>query len=238
MSSYFVRRQSKVLGPVSGQDIVDLAKAGKVHPTDEIATDKQGPWKPATSIGSLRAVFEASGLGPLPPPGKGSTSIVRTFTVKKNWRGKYVVSYKCPHCSSSLKSSERDLQGEEKCPDCRDSFRISEDAVTQIEDLRRQELEEKERLQKKMKAALQPPGLVLVCWKCQAKTLIANQCHSCGFEGSMMSAVWQLTAAKEGGKGWFCCRCETGWTSFECAECGQSNQAVNVRLTVWHDSDD
>lgn len=67
MASYFVKRQSKVLGPVGGQNILDLAKSGKIHPTDEIATDKNGPWKPVTSIGPLQAVFgePADALQPL-----------------------------------------------------------------------------------------------------------------------------------------------------------------------------
>ena len=66
MANYFVRRQSKVFGPVSGEDVLDLAKSGKVHPTDEIATDKNGPWRPATSIGPLQAAFGESSVNPQP----------------------------------------------------------------------------------------------------------------------------------------------------------------------------
>ena len=66
MASYFVKRQSKVFGPVSGENILNLAKSGKVHPTDEIATDKNGPWRPATSIGPLQAAFGESSVNPQP----------------------------------------------------------------------------------------------------------------------------------------------------------------------------
>ena len=62
MANYFVRRQSKVFGPVIGQQIVALAKSGKIHPTDEIATDKNGPWQPATSFGPLQAAFKESSV--------------------------------------------------------------------------------------------------------------------------------------------------------------------------------
>ena len=66
MASYFVKRQSKVFGPVTGQNIVDLAKSGKIQPTDEIATDKNGPWQPATSIRPLQAAFGESSVNPQP----------------------------------------------------------------------------------------------------------------------------------------------------------------------------
>jgi len=66
MADYFVRRQSKVFGPLTGQRIVDFAKAGKVRPTDEISADKTGPWKPATSLGPLQAVFKEIGAVPQP----------------------------------------------------------------------------------------------------------------------------------------------------------------------------
>jgi hypothetical protein len=66
MANYFVRRQSKVFGPLTGEDVLNLAKSGKVHPTDEIANDRNGPWKPATSIGALQSVFGQSGPDPQP----------------------------------------------------------------------------------------------------------------------------------------------------------------------------
>ena len=66
MANYFVRRQSKVFGPVLGQQIVDLAKSGKIGPADEIANDRNGPWRPATSIGALQSVFGQTGPDPQP----------------------------------------------------------------------------------------------------------------------------------------------------------------------------
>jgi len=67
MAHYFVRRGEKVFGPVTGEQVVGLAKSGKVRSTDEIATDKNGPWRPTTALATLRAVFGPSSVDPLGP---------------------------------------------------------------------------------------------------------------------------------------------------------------------------
>ncbi len=67
MNHYFVRRGDKVFGPVTGEQVVGLAKSGKVRATDEIAADKNGPWRPTTALATLRAVFGPSSVDPLGP---------------------------------------------------------------------------------------------------------------------------------------------------------------------------
>ena len=67
MAQYFVRRGEKVFGPVPGEQVVGLAKSGKVRATDEIATDSKGPWQPTTAMAPLRAVFQQTSAGPLGP---------------------------------------------------------------------------------------------------------------------------------------------------------------------------
>ena len=67
MADYFVRRGEKVLGPMTGEQVVGLAKSGKVRATDEIATDKNGPWQPTTALAPLKAAFGRTNVGPLGP---------------------------------------------------------------------------------------------------------------------------------------------------------------------------
>jgi len=67
MAHYFVRRGEKVFGPVTGEQVVGLAKSGKVRATDEIATDKNGPWQPITALAPLKAVLGQTKVGPLGP---------------------------------------------------------------------------------------------------------------------------------------------------------------------------
>jgi len=67
MAHYFVRRGEKVFGPVPGEQVVGLAKSGKVRATDEIATDKNGPWQPTTAMAPLKAAFGQTNVGPLGP---------------------------------------------------------------------------------------------------------------------------------------------------------------------------
>jgi len=67
MADYFVRRGEKVLGPMTGEQVVGLAKSGKVLATDEIATDKNGPWQPTTALAPLKAALGRTNVGPLGP---------------------------------------------------------------------------------------------------------------------------------------------------------------------------
>ena len=43
MAQYFVRRGEKIFGPVTGEQVIGLARSQKIQPTDQIATDKNGP---------------------------------------------------------------------------------------------------------------------------------------------------------------------------------------------------
>lgn len=48
MANWYVRRGEKVVGPVDGERLKDLAKEGKVLPTDLLAADVSGPWTQAS----------------------------------------------------------------------------------------------------------------------------------------------------------------------------------------------
>ena len=58
MASYFLKRQSQVHGPLVGDNLLELARSGKVHPTDQISASKEGPWQSAGSVSALKAIFE------------------------------------------------------------------------------------------------------------------------------------------------------------------------------------
>jgi len=76
---------------------------------------------------------------------KANVPVVRTFEIKKTLFGSYRASYKCPHCSLELKSNETDLRDNDSCPKCAQAFRVSSDAVTEIEADREQVRAEKEK---------------------------------------------------------------------------------------------
>ena len=67
MAQYFVRRGEKIFGPVAGEQVIGLARAQKIQPTDQIATDKNGPWQAATALPPLKTVFQQASAGPLGP---------------------------------------------------------------------------------------------------------------------------------------------------------------------------
>lgn len=63
--TYFLKRQSKVHGPVTGDKLFELARSGKVHPTDEISPSKDGPWQSAGSVTALKAIFAKTAQRPV-----------------------------------------------------------------------------------------------------------------------------------------------------------------------------
>ena len=65
MASYFLKRQSQVHGPLVGDNLLELARSGKVHPTDQISASKEGPWQSAGSVSALKAIFENAVQPPL-----------------------------------------------------------------------------------------------------------------------------------------------------------------------------
>ena len=67
MAQYFVRRGEKIFGPVTGEQVIGLARSQKIQPTDQIATDKNGPWQAATALPPLKTVFQQASAGPLGP---------------------------------------------------------------------------------------------------------------------------------------------------------------------------
>ena len=58
MTGYFLKRESKIHGPLDGGKLVTLARAGKVNPTDEISASQEGPWQRADGVSALKAVFD------------------------------------------------------------------------------------------------------------------------------------------------------------------------------------
>ena len=58
MAGYFLKRDSKIHGPLDGGKLVELARAGKLKPSDELASGQEGPWQPAASVSALKAVFD------------------------------------------------------------------------------------------------------------------------------------------------------------------------------------
>lgn len=58
MADYYIRRGSKLIGPVSPAKLRDAAAAGKVQPEDEVRKGESGRWRAAESIKGLLAVPE------------------------------------------------------------------------------------------------------------------------------------------------------------------------------------
>ncbi len=79
MANYFVQRESKILGPLAAGKVLSHIKAGKILPTDTIATDKNGPWKPVAGVPALKA---ALGQGSVEPPAPATGNPVGTVSLQ------------------------------------------------------------------------------------------------------------------------------------------------------------
>ena len=66
-------------------------------------------------------------------------------------------------------------------------------------------------------------SLVLTCHNCNQQSMVAQDCESCGQEATRNGSPWSFNSAHDGGHGYFCIRCENGYTSASCQHCGQHN---------------
>ena len=90
---------------------------------------------------------------------KSDVPVVRTFEIKKTRLGAYKAWYKCPHCNTQLHSDESELQGRDRCLECNRPFRVSKDAIAEIDSRRERAQAEKQRkkLDKNMILIVAPP---------------------------------------------------------------------------------
>ena len=79
MTNYFVQRGAKKIGPLAAGKVLSLIKAGKILPTDAIATDKNGPWKPVAEVPALQA---ALGQGSVESPAPATGNPVGTVNLQ------------------------------------------------------------------------------------------------------------------------------------------------------------
>lgn len=84
MTNYFVQRGSKSFGPLAAGKVLSLIKAGKILPTDAIATDKNGPWKPVAGVPALKA---ALGQGSVESPTSATGNPVGTVSLQRQAPG-------------------------------------------------------------------------------------------------------------------------------------------------------
>lgn len=63
MPGYFLKRGPEIHGPLDGSKLVELARAGKVKPTDELSASQEGPWQLADSVKALKTVFDQLAAG-------------------------------------------------------------------------------------------------------------------------------------------------------------------------------
>ena len=76
MTNYFVQRGTKSFGPLAAGKVLSLIKAGKILPTDAIATDKNGPWKPVAEVPALKAALgQGSVESPAPATGNPAGTV-------------------------------------------------------------------------------------------------------------------------------------------------------------------
>jgi len=70
---------------------------------------------------------------------------MQPVSIKKNWRGAYVVSYDCPRCGERLKSPIEDAGKRDQCPDCEAVFVVP--GASERERLKTMEAHQQQQLQ-------------------------------------------------------------------------------------------
>lgn len=145
-TQYFIKREEKVHGPFTVEQIKNGIKSNKLTSKDEVSVLESGSWEPMqvfyNAILNNQVVQGESGSQ---APREDPMRTVQQFQLRKNAFGKYTAQYKCPYCNAGLSSGEQEICEGDHCPECHMLFRFSVDAITQIESGRQRIREEKER---------------------------------------------------------------------------------------------
>jgi len=67
-------------------------------------------------------------------------------------------------------------------------------------------------------------GLYLQCHACGRQSLLLETCSTCGADWKHFSAA----SSAQGGKGWFCQRCQNGFNLATCSACKASNAYTQI----------
>ena len=67
-------------------------------------------------------------------------------------------------------------------------------------------------------------GLYLQCHACGQRSLLLENCSTCGADWKHFS----VSGSAQGGKGWFCQRCENGFNLANCSVCNASNAYTQI----------
>ena len=81
--------------------------------------------------------------------------IVEQFELKKSFLDGYQIRYRCPHCTISLISAEKDLGNLEQCSECHGVFLLAQSAIEEINSLRASKVVERQQKQEKKQIAKQ-----------------------------------------------------------------------------------
>ena len=132
---YFLKRGDKLRGPFDGQQVKAAIASKNVFSTDQISETREGPWQ---SIGDLIASAK-----------KRSLPTVTQFEMSKTVFGTLVANYVCPFCKAELRSTEKELDGNEACPECNRQFLVSIDALAKLRSERQRVEKAQEQVRRK-----------------------------------------------------------------------------------------
>jgi tellurium resistance protein TerD len=131
---YFIRRNNKLRGPFSAEQIQALVDSNKLRTSDYISVDSTDNWQ---SVGEF---FPSKANEPLPE--------VEDVKLTSDVFGRKLATYDCPGCKDKLRSKENMIGEVEFCPSCNIEFRIADSALELFKAERLREREEKAKRQK------------------------------------------------------------------------------------------
>lgn len=181
---------------------------------------------------------------------------VEKYEIKKTLLGRYLVLFRCPHCRSKLRSHESEIHDQDTCPDCGKPFRVSSDAVREIEARKAESAAQKEskaaakrkqRQQRRPQVAgaqapqttedsaavpqssLQSPAL-MTCPNCAEEiSAAADHCRYCGetLAGRSAATTRRANFSERDGP-----VLEDGRETGDGSRTNSAGEAVNVKLVV------
>ncbi|MGI9459762.1 MAG: hypothetical protein ACR2NF_07175 [Pirellulales bacterium] len=124
----FVKRDKKVKGPFDMAFLLDIAKQGKLLPSDEFGPTDNGPWELVSSNEELTLAIQSKSA-------KRKKSLkVKDYKVitKRAAEGIYEIEYTCAKCYDVITISENEAKSSFRCPGCNIRSKVVPEALQEI----------------------------------------------------------------------------------------------------------
>ncbi|MDF1810784.1 MAG: DUF4339 domain-containing protein [Verrucomicrobiales bacterium] len=119
--AYYYTQNSQQLGPVSVEQLIEMAQMGQIQPSDQIWRNGMGNWMPASSYDQLTPYFAQTAVVPpqAAPMNYNSPNLTLPQTQVTKARSTKI---ECKHCNQRIEIPIEEAGTQAVCPRCQSSL--------------------------------------------------------------------------------------------------------------------